>query len=278
MPNNTINSSALLTPAQVGELLIQPVIADSVAAQVAQVVLSNTNAYRVPIVTRDPKAAWVAEGAEIPVDNLEVDELVIVPTKVAGLNYLTNEMVADSDPAVIEVVGAGLARDIARQLDRAYFGSAMADGPSGLGSLTGIQSVNAGADFVDLDWAAEAISLVQTVGATVGAFVTTPATALTLAKLKAGVGSNIPLLSSDPTSPTKRLIAGVPLIVSTAVEANTIWAIPTDRTLIVMRKDAEITSDSSVAYSSDRTAVRAVMRVGVGFPHAAAIVKIEKKP
>jgi hypothetical protein len=62
------------------------------------------------------------------------------------------------------VVGIGLARDIARKVD-------------------------AGA-FADLDAFAEAISLAETVGATETSFVTSPATALTLAKVKTGTGSN----------------------------------------------------------------------------------------
>ena len=62
------------------------------------------------------------------------------------------------------MVGIGLARDIARK-------------------------VGAGA-FADLDAFAEAISLAETVGATVTSFVTSPATALALAKVKTGTGSN----------------------------------------------------------------------------------------
>ena len=42
----------------------------------------------------------------------------------------------------------------------------------------------------------------------------------------AAVGSNKPLLSSDPTQPTHRQIAGVPLYVSPAVGADLVRAIP----------------------------------------------------
>lgn len=272
--NNSVNSSSLLAPSQVDELLIQPVIGESVAAQVSRVILSNTNSLRVPIVTDDPSAAWVPEGGEIPISDLEVTELEIPALKLAGLTMISNELIADSGPDVAAEVGRGLARDLARQLDAAYFGTTVTNGPSGLASLSGIQSVVTAGAFENLDPFSEAQALTETVGATVGAFVTSPQVALQLAKLKTGSGSNAPLLGSDPTQPTKRVIAGVPLLVSPKVEANAVWAIPAERAVVTIRQDADIASDGSVGFTSARTAVRAIMRVGIGFPHPAAIVKI----
>ncbi|ANQ71720.1 MULTISPECIES: phage major capsid protein [Rhodococcus] len=272
--NNSVNSSSLLAPSQVAELLIQPVIGESVAAQVSRVILSNTNSLRVPIVTDDPSAAWVPEGGEIPISDLEVTELEIPALKLAGLTMISNELIADSGPDVAAEVGRGLARDLARQLDAAYFGTTVTNGPSGLASLSGIQSVVTAGAFENLDPFSEAQALTETVGATVGAFVTSPQVALQLAKLKTGSGSNAPLLGSDPTQPTKRVIAGVPLVVSPKVEANAVWAIPAERAVVTIRQDADIASDGSVGFTSARTAVRAIMRVGIGFPHPAAIVKI----
>jgi hypothetical protein len=42
----------------------------------------------------------------------------------------------------------------------------------------------------------------------------------------------------------------------------------------VVRQDAQVESDRSVFFTSDRVAVRATLRVGFGFPSPAAIVKI----
>ncbi|MDI6627252.1 MAG: phage major capsid protein [Rhodococcus sp. (in: high G+C Gram-positive bacteria)] len=278
MVNTTATGAPLLTAAQVSELLIQPIIAESIATQVSRVVLTNTNAYRVPIITDDPAASWIAEGSEIPVDDLGIDELVILAHKLVGLSFVTNELLADSGPDAAAEVGRGIARDIARKLDAAYFGASIANGPSGLAGLSGVQAVDAGDDFDGLDWADEALMLAETVGATVGAFVTSPATALKLAKLKAGTGSNVKLLGSDPTAPTKRLISGVPLYVSSAVGAGTVWGIPADRAVVTLREDATVETDKSVAFTSDRTAVRCKTRVGVGFPHPQAVVKVSTTP
>jgi HK97 family phage major capsid protein len=278
MSMSTSNAAAILTPAQVDSLLVQPVLAQSVAAQVAKVVPVSGSSLRLPIVAADPTAAWTAEGAEIAVSDQDLDELTVTFKKLGGLTVVSNELIADSSPEASQLVGEGLARDIARKIDAAFFGSTTTNGPSGLGSVSGVQAVDAGAAFANLDAFHEAISLAETVGATVSAFVTSPAVALALAKIKTGTGSNAPLLGSDPTAPTKRTIAGVPLMVSSAVAAGTVWAIPFQRTVLGMRKDVEVTTDTSAFFTSDRTAVRAILRAGFGMPHPAAIVKVATTP
>ncbi|EID80796.1 phage major capsid protein, HK97 family [Rhodococcus opacus RKJ300 = JCM 13270] len=275
---NTVNSSAILTQAQVDELLVQPVLAESVAAQVAKVIQTSASALRLPVVTADPTAAWTAEGAEIAVTDADLDEINVAFHALKGLTVVSNELIADSSPEASQIVGEGLARDIAKKLDAAFFGTTVTNGPSGLGSVSGVQSVDAGDTWTNLDAFHEAISKAETVGATVSAFVTTPAVALALAKIKTGTGSNAPLLGQDPTSPTKRTIAGVPLFVSPAVAADTVWSLPLQRTVLGLRKDVEVVTDTSAFFTSDRTAVRAVMRAGIGFPHAAAIVKVATTP
>ncbi len=271
----TSNSGARgLLPDDTGPLVVQPFIAASVAAQVSRTVTTNANRYRIPLVVADPTAAFVAEGAEIPVSDPTLQELAVTPSKVAGLTIISREMADDSSPAAARVVGEGLSRDIARRVDEAYFGALAAPAPSGLGALSGVQTyVNASA-YGNLDFAAEAISKAETVGGTVTAFVTNPATALALAKVKAATGSNAPLLGADATNATSRQVLGVPLFVSPAVAANTLWAIDSSRCWLVVREDATVEADRSVFFTSDRVAVKAVMRVGFGFVHAASVVKV----
>jgi HK97 family phage major capsid protein len=89
-------------------------------------------------------------------------------------------------------------------------------------------------------------------------------------------GSNMPLLQADPTQPSARTISGVPLLVSPAVAADIVWAIPREHSLFVLRQDATVVSDSSVMFTSDRTAIRATLRVSFGFTQPLSIVKITK--
>lgn len=184
----TNNSGAILTPAQVEDLLVKPVLSESVAARVAKVVRTNASSIRLPVVNAEPSAAWTAEGAEIAISDPVIAEVDIRFAKLAGLTIVSNELVADSSPEASQLVGESLSRDIARKLDSSFFGTTVAHGPDGIGSLSGVQAVDAGAEWTNLDAFHEALSLVETVGASVGAFVTTPHVALELAKIKTGSG------------------------------------------------------------------------------------------
>jgi HK97 family phage major capsid protein len=280
MTATTSNTAALLSPEQVEQLLVLPVLAQSVALNpiVSTVVRLTGSTYRIPKVTADPSAAWVAEGAEIPASDLTTNELVIAPSKVAGLSVITSELAEDSSPEASTQVGAGLARDIARKVDAAFFGGVAANTPSGLASLTvgagNVQDIAAGTAPTNLDAFAQAQMLAGNVGAELTAFVANPITALVLANLKEATGSGKPLLEADPTKPTRRMIFGVPVLTSPEAPVGTIWGMSSARVTTVVRRDAEVKADRSVFFTSDRVAVRATCRIGFAFPHTAALVRI----
>jgi len=266
------------TPDDYGALIIQPVTAASVALSTTTVVTTSSTVFHVPIVTADPTAAWVAEGGEIGADDATLDEEKVTPSKVAGLTIISRELATDSSPAAAQVVGDGLARDIARQVDTAFYGTTTANGPGGLGGVTGVSTVDSGGSFANLDPFAEAISKAETEGATLTAFVANPTDALTLAKLKDESGSNRPLLGTDPTAPTRRTILGIPLVTSPAVAEDTIWAYDRTRIVTVMRDDVTLDVDRSAYFTTDRIGIRATMRIGFGYPHPASIVRIYDVP
>jgi HK97 family phage major capsid protein len=268
-----------LLPEQYGDLIVQPVQAASIATKVATVVTTGAHDFHLPIVTADAGAAWVAEGDEIAPSDAAFAELVVTPRKLAGLTIVSRELAEDSTPAAAQVVGNSLARDMARKLDVAFFGNLALPAPAGLGALptTGagaVSAVDAGAAFTDADPFAEALAAAEQVGATLTSFVANPADALALAKVKEATGSNKPLLGADPTAATRRVVLGVPLRVSPAVAAGTVWGIPAERVMVVLRDDVRLESSSDAYFSTDRVGVKATMRVGFAFPHPAAVVKI----
>ena len=263
-----------LLPDEHAPLVVQPTLNASVFARIATRAVTGAHTYRIPLVTEDPTAQWVAEGDEIDPSDPTLRELEVTPPKVAGLTIISRELADDSSPEASEVVGGGLARDIARRIDQAAFAGLPAPAPVGLATLAGVTPHVDAAAFDDLDFAAHAISLAESVGARITAFVTNPATALDLATIKVATGSNQPVLGSDATSPTARQILGVPLHVSEFVAADTLWAIDGSRAWLVVRDDATVESDRSVFFTSDRVAVKATMRAGFGFVHPASVVRV----
>lgn len=277
MALTTSGGASILIPEEVGALVIRPLMETSVAAQVSTVVPTNSHDFRVPIVSADPTAAWTAEGAEITASDPTITEVLVTPRKLAGLTVISNELAADSSPAALQVVGDGLVRDLKRKLDAAYFGNTTTNGPSGLLSLSST-AIDAGDAWTNLDWAEAAKSAAETVHTTLTAFVASPATALALAELKEQTGSNKALLGSDPTQPTSRVIAGLPLYTSPAIADGIVWGIPQAHSIFVVRQDATVVTDTSVYFTSDRVAVRATLRIGFGFTYPAAVVKVAITP
>lgn len=260
-------------PESVGPLIEQPLRDESVALRVTTVLSTVERATRFPIVSADGTAAWTPEGDEIDASDATVDELEVVPRKLAALSIISRELAEDSSPGAAEVVGRGLVADLARKVDKAFFAATTPNGPAGIASIAH-QTVTA-ASYTNLDAFAEAISKAGDVGATISSFVTSPATALALSKLKDESNSNRPLLQPDPTQPGRSVIFGIPLVPSPAVTGTgVVWAIPVLKTFSVVREGTTLAVDSSAYFSSDRVGVRATARIAFGFPHAAAIVRI----
>lgn len=267
-------AAGILRPEEIGELVVQPVQRQSVAMQVSTVVPTMSASFRIPIITTDSSAAWTPEGEEITPTNPGVDELDIVPKKLAALTIISNELANDSSPEAQQVVGDSIARDIARKVDAAYFTNTTLNGPDGIASVAGAQLVDGGGAYTNTDPFAEALSKAEVVGANITAWVAHPDTVLTLSKLKIGTGYNLPLFGPDVSVPTGRSILGRPLYWAPTVAEGVVWGIPQDRTYVILRNDVDLVVDQSAYFSKDSVGIRATMRIGFGWPHEQAVVKV----
>lgn len=268
---------ALLLPFEQGELIIRPIAAQSLAFDpaISTVVTTISPTYRVPVVATDPSAGWVLEGAEIPLTDATLDEVIVTPSKVAGLTVVSSELASDSNPAAAQVVGDGLARDMAQKIDAAFFGHLASPAPGGLASLTGTHTITTSANtWVGIDELIDGAAYVTGIGAHVTAWITSSSDAAGLAKIKALANGTVPLLQPDPTQPSRALIQGIPLYASPHVTPGTIWGVDASRITTVVREDVLVTSDSSAFFTSDRVAIRAVARIGFAFAHAASVVQV----
>ena len=81
MSLTTTGGASILTPEEVGTLVIRPLMEQSIAAQVSTVIPTTSHDFRVPIVSADPTAAWTAEGAEISVSDPTITELCGPPRR-----------------------------------------------------------------------------------------------------------------------------------------------------------------------------------------------------
>lgn len=270
----TGTTNEALRPDDHGAAYFQNLQLQSVALQVTDPVFTESTVYRVPLVTANPTVGWFAEASAITATDPTTSEEAVIPKKAAALTHLSNEMINDSANQATLVVTQGMASDLAKTIDEALFGTAATNGPKGLQAVTGVNEIDLTADFTNVDAFLEAISDAQAVNEVVTSFVAAPATALRLAQLKEATGSNRGLLQPDATRPGLNVINGIPLYVSSAVEADVVWAIPRRSLVAVLRTPAEIAFSKDYQFNADMTSVRLVQRVGFGYPHPASISKI----
>ena len=272
MALDTTSGAAILSPEDVAALLIRPVEQESLAGLVGTVVQMSGNSLRAPAIQTDPAAQWVAEGAEIAASDAVFAEVSAPARKVAGLSIVSSELAADSSPSAIEQVGAGLKRDLIRQLNKAFVGSLAAPAPSGLGSVTGATVVPVGTSWTSADPFVDGVAAASAVGAEVNSWIVSASDYVALRKIRVSTGSNQNLLQVGPDGGLT--LEGAKVHVSSDLAAGTAWGIPKDRVLLGLREDASVVADSSAFFTSDRVGIRATLRATFLFNHPAALVKL----
>lgn len=284
MANNASIASALLRPEQVGDRIIEPLSAASVAMTQTRVVQTDSAEYRIPVVEDDADADWVGENDEIPESEATGRSIKVTPQKVAGLASVSNEAVSDTSPEAHQEIADGLARKIARKVDRALFGRYVTldtdpdyneDRPAGLESIALDRLTHLDADplAVSLDAFIDADSEAEELGVEITSWITTKNIKRGLRKLKSGSGANSYLLDYEGRQLT---LLGAPVIASPFVTAGSVWGLPKSRVRTVLRKDVSVAFDKSYRFNRDQTSVRATARLAFGFPSPESIVLIRK--
>lgn len=257
-------------PQDFGDMLDTVVQAKSIAALSGQ--LFNTDKQKVsfPKWVADPAVGWYGELDEIAETDGSTDEVVVTPSKTAGLTLLSNELADDSDPAIADQVAHALANQIAHAIDAAFTANTTTKGPKGLLSLAATV-VDPGASVSNLDAFISARYAAEANGAKLSHWLVSPATAEVLSKLKTlPSGSNQPLLQFVEDGIT---IAGLPVLTSTHVDAaTTAWGLDKTQVRFVQRKGTTV--ERFPAVTTDGQYVRAISRVGFGFLNPAGVVRL----
>lgn len=243
----------------------------SVALQVFEHKYTQHSELTLPILDSPAEASWVAESAEIPLTDPDVDEVVVRPRKVAVLSGFSREALRDDETGTFAAAST-TAHGLAAKIDAALFSTLPTPAPSGLTGITPNEIDDDPATSLDGYLAAAAHA--ESLGTVVGSFVLASDDWKALSKLRKGKDSNEPLLS-EVTGKPRRQIAGASVFVSEHVPAGTAWALPRDAGLIVVREDVDLTVDGSRYLEYDRIAIRAIMRCAFAFVRPSTISKIE---
>lgn len=252
------------------------------------------DSYDLPVINTDHAAAWAAEGTDMSTTGFTGSVLPVVPKKVAALAYLSDELVGDSSPSVLNEVGKSMVRSIGLRIDTAAFAATTANGPGGLAGVSGVWNVDAGANgalLTNLDTVADAAGKVLGAGAADPVIVLHPDLWSLLTRLKAETGSNVPLVSATTgvAGGIERRILGYPVYLSKQISltealgssgnvTTSIWVYDPSQVYAVFRQPGDfpiIENDRGLSrFREGLTGLRAITRVGFGFPVPEAIARV----
>jgi HK97 family phage major capsid protein/HK97 family phage prohead protease len=281
-------SAAAISPAELSTFLFEKLRASSVALSTGLRTISTTKESIVwPKLSADVSPSWVAEAATIPTGDPSFTTLTASPKKLAHRVVMSNEVIDDSDPSVVDVLNTHLVRMLSLKLDLAIFES---DGTNnsitGFKSTANTQSVSLGtngASLTSLDPVADAIGLLEAANVP-GPYVAVmpPRTWAAIRKFKDT--TNAPLLTQFPSTDATRAVFGVPVYVTsqlsvsetqgTATNASSIYVYAPQEVVFVRRLDAVVEVDRSRLFDSDQSEMRAKLRADLIAPNPEAIVRV----
>lgn len=209
LSEGTDSAGGYTVPTRLSSEFIDKLRANSVCFEAgARVVPMDSDNLAIARLASDPTVSWTAENAEITASDPTFEAVTLVPKKLTALVKVSRELLEDSVNIGEMLEGAFLGR-MGEELDRALlFGSGASNQPTGLFSITGINSVSMGtngaipASYDNLIDAMYEIQLRN--GAQPSGFLMHPRTGRTYAKLK-DANSN-PLTEPEMTKAVRRFV------------------------------------------------------------------------
>lgn len=119
MPNITRNSISL--PSDVASEILQKTQEQSAVMQLARQVTLPGRGVTIPVITGDPDAAWVAEGAAKPVSNATLSTKLMSAYKLAVIEVFSMEFTRDA-AALYQALVSRLPLALAQKFDATVFG------------------------------------------------------------------------------------------------------------------------------------------------------------
>ena len=269
-------AGAVIAPDEWSSTFFDKLSAESIAIKSGiRVVRTIRDVLHVPRIDADPTANWVAEATLIPASDPAYTDIVATPRKIATRTELSNELIADSNPDVIQLLEKQMTRALALKLDLGVFeGSGTPPEIRGLKNTPGITTTPLGAAPTNFDPFAAAITVLESNNATATAIVTSPEAWGALMVLKEGTGSNTPILAGSVGQDAAKRVYGVPVFITSQLTAGDAYIYDGSQVVLVIRQDTTVAVDSSRLFNSDQSEVRAIMRADLAVPNPLAVVHL----
>lgn len=267
LPPGGIGSA--ISPEQWASYVLEHLNAQSVVlASGATRITTANRVVHVPRVTADGSAGWFSELEPIDVGDPQGDELVLTPKKCAALTQLSDEVVSDSSPDVLDTVGTAMTRAVALVCDRAFLGGAGGKEPLGVFGQAG-QHV---AGPIAIDSLIDAAGLVSDVGGAARVAYVHPSDHTALMKEKDGNGR--PLLTPDYAAGPSSSIYGMTVWGTKGVAVGTALVCDPSQIVVCVRNDPTVAVSTDALFTQDGAVCRVIARVDVGVNDENGLVSI----
>lgn len=270
-----------------GQYLVQPAVErqiveakelDNVMRALCSKLTVNTNEIRLDQITLGTTAGWVAELATKPEGtSISMASIAATVFTAAGLATISNQLLADSNPAVDRLVTSDLAKRLVALEEAAFINGTGTGQPLGLIATPGLLTQDAGpagdpaASGALLDAILDAIGQVQTEHGEPTAILMHPRTWTRIIKSRDAqgtywLGGNRP----DEGPVTSKTLFGYRVVTSNRVPTNMGVGANESRVvvgdyseaLILDREGIAVDESPHVYFTSNQTVFRAEMRVG----------------
>ena len=226
---------------------------------------------RVPYVSDLPEVHVVDEGEGVTGSEPAYDEKLIGTQKLMLISRMTRE--ASTHSVASSLLASSMGSAVTRKANQVFLnGMANSSDSRTTAGIVDLAGTTATAALTSLDPLIDLITELETEGATPSDMVTDPATWATIMKLKAGDGSNLPLVGA-PAQTTQRTLFGCTVHVTPDVPANTLL-VADRRALISVTGTVQVAVSDDVFFNSDTIARRLIWRIGWDAVHPERLGKL----
>jgi HK97 family phage major capsid protein len=259
-----------ITPEQWAAFVLEHLSAQSVVLASGATRIDTPNrVVHVPRVKTDGTAEWFNELDVLNVGDPTGDELVLTPKKVAAITTLSDEVISDSSPSVLDAVGSSMTKAVSLKADSGILMGGGAKGPTGIYSQAGQHVVSPSITIKSL---IEASGLIAGVGGQARACYLNPSdhTALMLQVDK----NERPLLTPDYSGGPSSTVYGLACWQTPAITKGTALVAAPEQIVVAVRQDASVAVSADVAFNQDASVARVIARLDCGVNDPKGLVSI----
>jgi HK97 family phage major capsid protein len=273
--SRALSTSDDLVTSELSTFLFDRLRESSVALSTGiQVIQTDKADVTFPKLVSDVAPAWYAEADEITANDPAFDTITATPKKLASRIVMSNEVIDDASPSVIQVAQSNLVTRLALGLDDGILqGDGTGNAPVGLVNVEDTIGESA-IGSINLDVIAEAIGAIRAANATPGAIIVRPEIWTAIQLLKDS-SDDRPLLQPDVTAGARPSLFGVPVYASGVLaddegDSNVLVFDPSE-VYLVRRSDVSVELDRSRLFDRDQSEMRGRLRADLIVPNPAAV-------